>query len=77
MPRLKTLLTLLLVIFGTLGLAAAPSFGERPFIDIFQVPDSAMEARPIPRWPKVFDIRTAPWPASASKNWTPSTSSTG
>lgn len=43
MPRLKTLLTLLLVIFGTLGLAAAPSFGERPFIDIFQVPDSAME----------------------------------
>ena len=43
MPKLKTLLTLLLVIFGTLGLAAAPSFGERPFIDIFQVPDSAME----------------------------------
>ena len=43
MHRLKTLLTVLLVIFGTLGLAAAPRFGERPFIDIYQVPDSAME----------------------------------
>ncbi len=43
MNRRKILLTVLLVIFGTLGLAAAPRFGERPFIDIYQVPDSAIE----------------------------------
>ncbi|HRY83320.1 MAG TPA: S8 family serine peptidase, partial [Candidatus Cloacimonadota bacterium] len=39
----KICLFALLMIFATCGLIAAPSFGERPFIDIYKVPDTAME----------------------------------
>ena len=40
---MKIILLALLVLFGTLSLAAAPHFGERPFIDIYRVPDTAIE----------------------------------
>ncbi|MCB5265393.1 MAG: S8 family serine peptidase [Candidatus Cloacimonetes bacterium] len=43
MNRMKIILLALLVLFGTLSLAAAPHFGERPFIDIYRVPDTAIE----------------------------------
>ncbi|HOZ02097.1 MAG TPA: S8 family serine peptidase, partial [Candidatus Syntrophosphaera sp.] len=43
MNRIKPLLIALIIVFSTLSLAAAPRFGERPFIDIYQVPDSAIE----------------------------------
>ena len=43
MNSMKTLLIALIIVFSTLSLAAAPRFGERPFIDIYQVPDSAIE----------------------------------
>ncbi len=43
MNSMKTLLIALIIVFSTLSLAAAPRFGERPFIDIYQVPDNAIE----------------------------------
>ncbi|MDD4224724.1 MAG: S8 family serine peptidase [Candidatus Cloacimonetes bacterium] len=43
MNRRKILLTLLIALIGTFVFSAAPRYGERPFIDIYQVPDSAME----------------------------------
>ena len=44
MYRVKILLTVLFVLVSTLSLAVSPRFGERPFIDIYQIPDSAIEA---------------------------------
>lgn len=40
----KTVMLTALTLVFALGLAATPSFGERPFIDIYRVPDSAMES---------------------------------